>query len=306
MAWVYRQQMIEGETAFGIIHNSSYFFAELAVYEDGVINCWNKNDLSQFQNSLERGWVVPQIPIGESISVFQLGNFPVLDARWLHDKKSFYEYIVGIVRRLNPEMKNLYCEQPRVTQKWKDARVSWSAYPTECKMKDKFGYSLYDGKSHFIFYKDENGLELTLLTAYEDKTLRIEAKGDIYYSLDEIFEMFDNNELVVSIDDKQWVKIEGIGEVLFGASEWGENSLDEMKSIIREMVLDVAGEETAHDKCVRAYHEYLEYPSDFNREVLRKAYEAVPESERMYLGDMDSKDSDYRRILYYPDKKREV
>jgi len=26
----------------------------------------------------------------------------------------------------------------------------------------------------------------------------------------------------------------------------------------------------------------------------------------MYLGDMDSKDSDYRRILYYPDKKREV
>lgn len=149
-------------------------------------------------------------------------------------------------------------------------------------------------------------LSLTLLTAYEDKTLRIEAKGDIYYSLDEIFEMFDNNELVVSIDDKQWVKIEGIGEVLFGASEWGENSLDEMKSIIREMVLDVAGEETAHDKCVRAYHEYLEYPSDFNREVLRKAYEAVPESERMYLGDMDSKDSDYRRILYYPDKKREV
>ena len=82
---------------------------------------------------------------------FSLGNFPVLDARWLHDKKKFYEYIVGIVRRLNPEMKNLYCEQPRVTQKWKDARVSWSASPTECKMKDKFGYSLYDGKSHFIF-----------------------------------------------------------------------------------------------------------------------------------------------------------
>ena len=63
------------------------------------------------------------------------------------------------------------------------------------------------------------------MTAYEDKTFRIEAKGDIYYSLDEIFEMFDNNELVVSIDDKQWVKIEGIGEVLFGASEWGENYL---------------------------------------------------------------------------------
>ena len=261
----------------------------------------NKNDLNQFQNSLEIGWVVPQIPIGESISVYQLGVFPVLDARWLHDKKSFYEYIVGIVRRLNPEMKNLYCEQPRVTQKWKDARVWWAAFPTECKMKDKFGYIPYDGKSHFVFYKDENGLELTLLTAYEDKTLRIEVKGDIYYSLDEIFEMFDNNELVANIDDKQWVKIEGIGEVLLGASV-GEHSLDEIKSIIREMVLDVAGEETAYIKCVRAYHEYLKDPSDFNREVLRKAYEAVPESERIYLEDMDSD----RGILCYLDKKKEV
>ena len=31
-----------------------------------------------------------------------------------------------------------------------------------------------------------------------------------------------------------------------------------------------------------------------------------PDFEYYYEGDMDSKDSDYRRILYYPDKKREV
>lgn len=97
------------------------------------------------------------------------------------------------------------------------------------------------------------------------------------------------------------MKIEGIGEVLLGASV-GEHSLDEIKSIIREMVLDVAGEETAYIKCVRAYHEYLKDPSDFNREVLRKAYEAVPESERIYLEDMDSD----RGILCYLDKKKEV
>lgn len=306
MAWVYRNQMVEGETVFGIIHNSSYFFSKLAVYEDGIISCWKENDLNQFRDSLERGWVVPQIPIGESISIYELGYFPVLDARWQHDKKSYFKYIEGIVRRLNPEMKNLYYEQPRVAQKWKDARVLRSASPTECKMKNKIGYSLYDGKSHYIFYKGENNLELTLLTAYEDKTLRIEAKGDIYYSLDEIFEMFNKNELVVNIDDKQWVKIEGIGEVLLGENKGHGIQIDEMKSIIKEMVLDITGEETAHDKCVRAYHQYLEYPSNFNREMLRKAYEAVPESERMFLGDMDTRDSDYIRILYNPDVKREV
>ncbi len=306
MAWVYRNQMVEGETVFGIIHNSSYFFSKLAVYEDGIISCWKENDLNQFRDSLERGWVVPQIPIGESISIYELGYFPVLDARWQHDKKSYFKYIEGIVRRLNPEMKNLYYEQPRVAQKWKDARVLRSASPTECKMKNKIGYSLYDGKSHYIFYKGENNLELTLLTAYEDKTLRIEAKGDIYYSLDEIFEMFNKNEFVVNIDDKQWVKIEGIGEVLLGENKGHGIQIDEMKSIIKEMVLDITGEETAHDKCVRAYHQYLEYPSNFNREMLRKAYEAVPESERMFLGDMDTRDSDYIRILYNPNVKREV
>ena len=46
-------------------------------------------------------------------------------------------------------------------------------------------------------------------------------------------------------------------------------------------------------------------PCDYTKEKLRKAYEAVPEHERMYLGDMDSKDWDYHRILY-SDKKREV
>lgn len=79
--------------------------------------------------------------------------------------------------------------------------------------------------------------------------------------------------------------------------------MNEMKAIIREMVLDITGEETAHNKCVKAYHESLEYPSDLRRELLRKAYEAIPESERMFLGDMDSKDGDYRRILYHPEKR---
>lgn len=41
-------------------------------------------------------------------------------------------------------------------------------------------------------------------------------------------------------------------------------------------------------------------------EELRKTYEAVPESQRMYLGDMDTKDWDFIRILYRPDQKREV
>lgn len=62
------------------------------------------NDLNQLRDSLEQGWVVPQIPIRESISVSQLGDYPVLDARWMHNKESYYEYIVGIVQHYSTKM----------------------------------------------------------------------------------------------------------------------------------------------------------------------------------------------------------
>ncbi len=39
---------------------------------------------------------------------------------------------------------------------------------------------------------------------------------------------------------------------------------------------------------------------------LKEKYKAVPKHERMYLGVMDEKDSDYRRIIYRPKIKREV
>jgi len=60
---------------------------------------------------------------------------------------------------------------------------------------------------------------------------------------------------------------------------------------------------TARDRCMAIYHEYLEYPCEATRERLREAYEAVPDHERMYLGKMASKDWDYQRILFEPDKK---
>ena len=74
---------------------------------------------------------------------------------------------------------------------------------------------------------------------------------------------------------------------------------------IEDMMKKVCEEETTLELCKEAYFEYLTDPCDYTKEKLRKAYEAVPEHERMYLGDMDSKDWDYRRILY-SDKKREV
>jgi hypothetical protein len=100
------------------------------------------------------------------------------------------------------------------------------------------------------------------------------------------------------------VHIGALGIVEAAGIDWAV-SVDEKRKEILDYKNALNDKPTLHDAAVSAYHAYLEDPSGDNRERLRAAYEAVPEHERMYLGDMDSKDWDYQRILY-SDEKRQV
>lgn len=51
-------------------------------------------------------------------------------------------------------------------------------------------------------------------------------------------------------------------------------------------------------RCRVAYAAFMADPSEPLREALRAAYEAVPPHNRMYVGDMDTKDVAARMILY--------
>ncbi len=69
---------------------------------------------------------------------------------------------------------------------------------------------------------------------------------------------------------------------------------------------ELSGNETSLEKCRNAYYQYLIYPDEETREQLKQAYESVPEHERIYLGDMDTRDTDYQRIIYHPNEKRSL
>lgn len=307
MSKVYRKQLVEGVTIPAIIHNSSYFLIELAVYEDGTVSCWHKSDLRQFQQDLQKGWVLPTVPIGESLSVTQLGSFPVLDARWKYHARSFYQHVKAIVRQLNPEMTNLYQTTQREIQKWDKARVRWSGSPTHCKLGNHIGYSLLDGRSYYIFYRQKEALYLTTLIAYADKTTQIEAAGEQFFTVEEIDAFFADGTLCTSPGKRgAWVIIDGLGELFLRPPACSPLTVQEKQGEFHTMLAQAAEEEDVLDRCIAAYHEYLTEPNDWARESLRKAYEAVPEHMRMYLGDMDTRDSDYIRILYHPEQKREV
>jgi len=307
MGKVYYKHRVEGVTVPAVIHNSSYFYTNLGVYEDGIVNCWHKCDLKQFREELARGWVTPHIPIGKSISVHGLGNFPILDAHWEYDNNSFYQYIEETVKTLNPEMKNIYQTTQREIDKWREAKVRTTAKPVPYKVKPVFGYFISDGDSSNIFYRRNDQLYLTTIIAYEDKTLVIDAEGDKSFELEEINEMFRQEKFITSVKGEEWVMIEGLGRILLGETDLRYRlPAKEKQKEIQELVSRMSGEKDAHDRCIWAHYAYLTNPSEWNREALRRAYEAVPEHERMYLGDMDTKDRDIVRILKYPNNKREV
>lgn len=307
MGRVYYRHRVEGVTVPAVIHNGSYFYTNLGVYENGIISCWRRSDLRQFREELARGWVTPSIPIGRNISIHGLGEFPVLDAHWKYDNKSFYQYIEKRVKSLNPEMKNIYQTTQREIDKCEELRLRKTAEPISYKVKSGFGYFTFDGKTSNIFYRRKDQLYLTTITAYADKTLEIDAEPNRSFELEKINEMFEQGIFTTSVRKEEWVIMEGLGEVLLGATKQRYKlSKKEKQKEIQELVHRVAGEKDAHDKCVWAHYAYLTDPSEFNREALRKAYEAVPKHERMYLGDMDTRDADIIRILQYPDEKREV
>ena len=301
---VYVKKVIEGESIPGIIKNGEYYLAKFGIYEDGTVSCWERNDLEKLRKSIENERIVCEIPKGELLSVFQLGKFEVKQAEWKYSKESYYKHILEIVKNLNPEMKNIYTETSRIKEKWDKARVGFSDSPIDFKLAHKFGYFLTDGESNFIFYNQKEKSCITFLTVYADKSFRIGKIPDKEFTFSQVEEMFQKGILSTTVDEYIWIEIEHLGKVKLSA--YSTVSTEEKLKELEERMKKLANEPTAHDICIKAYHNYLEFPCKENREVLRKAYEAVPEHERCYLGDMDTRDTDYIRILYHPKSKREV
>lgn len=305
MGHVYHKHLVEGVTIPAIIHNLNYYLIQMAVYENGTVSCWKRSDLAQFRDDLTKGWVVTQIPTDSNISVHNLGFFHISAASWKYDIDEYFLHIKDIVHSLNPEMTNLYHTTKRETDKWKNAKVSWRDSPIPCKLKSPFGYNLLDGDSCYIFYRKDDHLYLTPMTVYADKTIQIDAAGEQLYSQNDIEELFAANILCTCPKNDELVKIEGLGEIVLDASN-GQLSVKDKLAEIADTLARVSGEKDSLELCQTAHYQYLTDPNDITREMLRKAYEAVPEHQRMFLGDMDNRDSDIIRILNYPNSKREV
>ena len=305
---VYRKERVEGRSFFGIIKNGSYFLSNLAIYEDGIVSAWDKFDIYQFEKALEKKWVVSFIEDNEELNIRGIGDFEILESQWMH-KDDYYKYIKSILKEMNPEMQNIYKTTQREIEKWEKLKVSFLAIPIDFKMKKEFGYDLSNGKSYFIFrksshYSSNKEIFLTYYTIYDDETISIYNDNNIY-NFDNIKNMFDKNELVLYPKEDDTIIIENLAKLKLKPTLKYTNKKEKLKEI-EENIKEISGKENAFDYAIKCYHNYLVYPSDYNRELLKEAYEKLPNHERIFLGDMDNKDSDFRRIIYTPNIKREV
>ena len=300
---VYYKRLIEGVTVPAIIHNMQYFFISMPVYEDGSLDCWKRLPLTELENQLSDGWLVTSIPSEKKISIHSLGSYTIHHAQWEYTPNTYVKYIHNCVKQMNHGMVGLFKETSEQKAKWKSRKTGWSATGIPYKIKENFGYSITEGTSTNIFYCKEDSYILTSITAYADDTLYLE-HTDSTLSIKQVETMFETGELCSSIDGKFEFIIPKFATLVVTASYQTEtqDKLIEIKDILAK----AKGEQTSLEHCRDIYQEYLIYPTDYHREKLRKAYEAVPEHQRMFLGDMDMRDSDYIRIIYYSDQKREV
>lgn len=301
MGKIYRYQRVEGKYFPGIINNVNYFFTTVALYEDGVINCWEKVEFHNIKNVIEKGWLCCEVPNGKNISIFQVGDYTIKSAKWKYNKETYYKTIIDNLKELNPKIESINKITREISEEDYKKEMLVTSNPFKLEYKKNF-YQWFDGDNTFIFYNLGEQLYLTTLTAYEDKTFEIGLLEEKYFSLEEIKEMFEKNILTTEVKDRFFIK--DFAEIEIEKINYFVEKSQKFKEI-KDILRNVCGEKTTLELCREAYFNYLEDPCDYTKNELKKAYESVPEHERIYLGDMNSKDWDYQRILY-SDEKREV
>ncbi|GFZ96407.1 hypothetical protein GCM10008018_48460 [Paenibacillus marchantiophytorum] len=306
MQKISRKKTVEGTRVPGIIKNSQYFYVNVDVYEDGMVNCWELVDLDGLEEKIKRNWLIPQVPDGEIISIHGLGAFKVKSANWKYDKKSYFKYIKNIIKLLNPKLNNLYTISREEKELLQQRRVSYSPQAKEFYVKRELFYETTEGDGFTIFLRHNQRCYLANLVIYMDgSVVCYTSEFELNYRLEEIEKLFEDGTLFTNIEVPTVIHFENFGEVTFSESTYSAKPMEKFKELM-DMYHKLNGHETTLESCRKMYFEYLEYPDEYARTKLKELYELIPEHERIYLGDMDSRDSDYVRIIYHPEQKREV
>lgn len=294
---------IEGVITPGIIRNGDYFLTEFSIYEDGIIDCWGSLDFPLLKKKLRSKWVVPNIPEKELLTFSMIGQIQVLDANWaFKNEKQYFNFVKSIVKELNPSMENLFDMKGSDTFLPKGSNL-----PTAKLMRMRpeiFKESMdifsgpVNGMSFKHFMKKNRKYYFVQSTIFEDESVIVSGMPE-----EQLFELSEFKNKLINRDEFEFPKtddrivINNLVEFTAGTVYWylkDSSMLQNFESTLREL----KGEPSLVQICVNLFDEYKANPTKENLKKLRAGYESVPEHERMFCGDQDTKDVPIRIALY--------
>lgn len=296
---IYKKQTIEGYSIPAFIKNGSHFFVDLEVYENGRVNCWNFEDFEHFKKDVNRNWVALSIPDNNQISIHGLGDWIIDNGNWLFNKETFIEYVQSLIKELNPNLENIYkYNQKKINGVLIGENGDGTVYKEIKKYPNDIFPKKINGQSVDLFYKVLKDFYLVKVNVFSDSTIQISRlENPIELTFEEFENVIQEEKLVTEIPLNATVFIYGLGNFTVTEAQYTtkiEDKLIEIKDILR----DLNGQPSSIDICREAHQNYISNPTVENRKKLKISYENVPDHQKMYVGDMDTKDIEVRMIIY--------
>jgi hypothetical protein len=98
--------LVDGKTVPGVtrlvfIHNGPYFLTDLAIYRDGLIDCWGLVDFDEFCGKVRTGWVVTRPPNGAEVSIHHLASFTTGEVQYAITGEDLIAEVRDAIEALN-------------------------------------------------------------------------------------------------------------------------------------------------------------------------------------------------------------
>ncbi|MEN0053395.1 MAG: hypothetical protein AAGC65_06985 [Mucilaginibacter sp.] len=297
-----RTEVIEGFCLPGIIHNAQYYFTSLQIYSDGLISCWEMVDLVMLKEKINKGRIVTSIPDGAAISIHNLGHWFIEQGNWEHSKETLYNLIHSLVKQLNPTLENLHNYNGSNSKLVGKVNIAKHGIPDPkpyyYESPNSFLPRKVNGeKFHFFFRYDDSKTYLVELSIYKNGYIEITnlpVKKTLKF--DDLNDYVDRGIITTGLKIAETVHILNLGSFKINSGN-GVNIKHKINELAGKLS-ELNGGENSIAKCARILDEYKANPTLKLRNMLREAYEAVPEHQRMFVGTMDTKDYEVRQVIY--------
>jgi hypothetical protein len=280
------------------INNAQCHLTTVDVYEDGSIDCWGFVDRDLFKSKVHARWVVPSPKAGQHLSVHNFGFTGISAGHWFQSPESILGEVDSIVRRLNPRMLSLIDMQgsaPELRGKISYAKMGLSdktPFRVEATGQRQI---LADSVPILRRLKHDAGFQLTRLFAYADGLLRLGTSGNLFEAA-ALDALFSSGEMANSAPAKTLVTLPGLGDFRTTEQFGGVSDRDRVTEV-NDMIGVLQGKPSLLVRCRASLADYKKAPTIEAEEALRAAYQAVPTHLRPYCGDMNTRDTEIRRIL---------